>query len=147
MSASVVEDLDLTAGERAVFVGDSMSPFRLRLLSMAGADNVVDVPLPQLATAGEADAILIDRVPDATSLNSTAAACVTVLRSEGRLVAVGSTPAGLYDADASTQAQQNVVGPALLHATMTAAGLLAQEPAERLAGPDPVRWSAAFRKP
>ena len=131
----VVRLLDVTPGERAAFIGDSESAARRRLVGAVGAANVFAInDVMQLESVAPVDAVLLERLPELAGLKQAAAVIERALAPRGRLVVVGSTAAGSFEADAQSQEQQGQVGPALVHAAMTGAQLLAQEPAERLEG-------------
>ena len=142
----VITALDVTSGERAAFIGDLASPSRESLRTIAGRENVLDLGIDRLATIKSLDAILIETLPDAAAIEPQAVVIADALAPDGRVVVVGTSPAVLFDADATTQKRANHVGPALVHKALTDAGLLAQEPAEQLDGPEPIRWAAAFAK-
>lgn len=144
---AVISALDVTRGERAAFIGDPSSPWREPLRAIAGRENVLDLDIEQLKKIKPMDAVLIESLRDPTGLTAAAAVISEALSFDGRVVVVGETPAAFYDADAAAQRQANVIGPAVLHEAMTTAGLLAQEPPERIGGQDPVRWTLAFVKP
>jgi hypothetical protein len=69
------------------------------------------------------------------------------LRPDGRVVIVGSTPAALFEGDAAAQRTQGHAGPAIVKEALIEAGLLGQDPPEKIGGTDPVEWIASFIKP
>jgi hypothetical protein len=144
---AVITALDVTSGELAAFIGDLASPSRESLRTIAGRENVLDLAIDRLTTIKSLDAILIETQPEAAAIEAQAVLIADALAPDGRVVVVGTSPAALFESDAETQQRANHVGPALLHKALTDAGLLAQEPAEQLDGPDPIRWAAAFAKP
>lgn len=144
----IVRELDLQRGERAGFIGDPASPARAKLVEILGADSVFDVNADTIAAKAPLDAVLFESTPTVAALATAAAQIAKALRPDGRVVVLGSTPAALFDADATAQRGQDHLGPALAKDILTtAAGLASQEPPEPLGGTDPVTWLAAFVRP
>jgi hypothetical protein len=143
----IVAELDVQPGERAAFFGDPASSTRRKLVGIAGAPAVVDVTADTFAALGPFDAVLFDSPPTIDQLTAAAPHLMTVLRPDGRVVVVGRSTAALFDADAATQKASAHLGPSLVHALLTGAGLSPQEPPAPLAEGDTTDWVASFVKP
>lgn len=142
----ILRELDLRPGERGGFVGDVSSTARSAMVSAVGAEAVVDVSLATLSANGPFDGVLIEAPATAQEMTSLAGAVAAVMRPNGRVVVVGRTPASAFEADATSQRNQNVAGPALVKEVLVLAGLTAQEPPVRLGEGDPVEWLAGFEQ-
>ena len=116
----IVADLDLTSGERAVFVGEAISPVRASLVPVVGASNLFDATVATLAQQVDIDAVVFETMPSTSDVPAVAAALARILRPDGRVVFVGRTPAALFDADAAAQGLQNHVGPTMVAAALAA---------------------------
>ena len=143
----IVQELDLKAGERAAFMGSATSAARAAMVQIVGATNVVDVTAATLGTQEPFDGMLFEAIPPLADLAGVPAQLAAALRPDGRVVTVGSTPAALFDGDAATQRAQGHAGPAIVKEALIEAGLLAQDPPEKIGGTDPIEWIASFLKP
>jgi hypothetical protein len=144
----IMRELDVQRGERVGFIGDAASEARSKLVAAAGADNVVDMAPDTIVAKGPLDAVLIEALPTAAALATAALHLEQALRPDGRVVVLGRTPAGLFEADAAKQRAADHPGPALVKEILTTgSGITAQEPPTQIGGTDPVEWLAAFAKP
>jgi hypothetical protein len=148
----VLNELDLTPGERVAFVGTGDTALRSKIAGIVGADHVVDAGPGDLASKQPFDAILFESstgTPTIEALTIAAGEMPLALRPEGRVVVIGRSPAALFDADAETQRAQGHAGPVLAAELLAtdASGLVGQEPPAVLGGTDPVEWSLTFVKP
>jgi hypothetical protein len=146
-SDRIIQDLDLTSGERVAFVGSAASATRAAAVKVVGAANVIDVTSSSIGSKPPFDGVLFETMPALADLPSLATALASALRPDGRVVFVGSSPLALFDRDAATQRAQGHAGPAVVKEALVATGLAAQDPPEKLGGTDPVEWIAAFFKP
>jgi hypothetical protein len=147
-SERIVREIDLTNGERAAFVGSPTSAARAALVPVVGATAVFDATFAELQQHALLDGVIFDTPLTLEQVDEAAVQLAGALRPDGRVVVLGSTPTALFDADAPTQRAQGHAGPAVVKESfVTAAGLVQQEPPEKLGGTDPVEWIAAFVKP
>ena len=143
----IVQELDLKSGERAAFMGSATSAARAAMVQIVGATNVVDVTVATLGTQGQFDGMLFETIPPLADLAGVPAQLAAALRPDGRVVTVGSTPAALFDGDAATQRTQGHAGPTIVKEALIDAGLLGQDPPDKIGGTDPIEWIASFIKP
>lgn len=142
----IVQELDLKAGERAAFIGKADSPTRAAMVRIVGAANVTDATAATVS-AMALDGVLIEALPTLADVPGLAMALASALQPDGRVVVVGSTPAALFDGDATAQRAQDHAGPAIVKEALLGAGLSAQDPPEKIGGTDPVEWIASFLNP
>jgi hypothetical protein len=143
----IVQELDLKPGERAAFMGSATSAARAAMVKVVGATNVVDVTAATIGTQEPFDGMLFETIPPLADLAGVPAQLAAALRPDGRVVIVGSTPAALFEGDAAAQRTQGHAGPAIVKEALIEAGLLGQDPPEKIGGTDPVEWIASFIKP